>query len=165
MMPVIRIGEDVFRGLQSLAQPFTDTPETVIRRLLEEKGVLPTLIEATERGSKTEKLVRAPNPTRQPIYEQFVLHLLATQFNGKGHKHEVTKAVEAMMRSRGFLGASDMQRVSSGETRAENTIAWARNALKDRGLISRTSRRGLWELTPKGLKEGLATIPPSKPEA
>jgi Mrr N-terminal domain len=90
----------------------------------------------------------------QATYEKFLLQVLATRFKGKGDKHEVTKAVLALMQSRGTLGAADLERVSTGETRAENTIAWGRNALKERGLISRTSPRGTWKLTPKGLKEG-----------
>ena len=36
--------------------------------------------------------------------------------------------------------------VATGETRAENAIAWGRNALKERGLLSRASPRGVWEL-------------------
>jgi restriction endonuclease Mrr len=50
----------------------------------------------------------------------------------------------------GHIGAADQELVSTGETKAENTITWARNALKSRGHISRTSPRGIWELTPEG---------------
>ena len=39
-MPTIRIDHDVFEGLQKLAQPFVDSPSMVIRRLLENQGVL-----------------------------------------------------------------------------------------------------------------------------
>jgi Mrr N-terminal domain len=92
--------------------------------------------------------------TPQATYEQILLQVLATRLKGKGDKHEITKAVLALMQSRGMLSPADLERVSTGETRAENTIAWGRNALKERGLISRTSPRGTWELTPKGLKEG-----------
>jgi hypothetical protein len=57
--------------------------------------------------------------------------------------------------SREPLSPADLERVKTGETKAENTIAWGRNALKERGLISLSSSRGTWELTTKGLKEGL----------
>ena len=50
----------------------------------------------------------------------------------------------------GHIGAADQELVSTGETKAENTITWARNALKQRGYISRAARRGIWELTPEG---------------
>ncbi len=47
----------------------------------------------------------------------------------------------------------DFEEVSTGEARAENTIAWGRNALKERGLIKRTSPRGIWELTEDGIEK------------
>ena len=39
-MPTIRVDQDVFEGLQQLAKPFVDSPSMVIRRLLEDRGVL-----------------------------------------------------------------------------------------------------------------------------
>ena len=39
-MPTIRIENEVFEGLKKLAEPFVDTPNAVIRRLLIEKGLL-----------------------------------------------------------------------------------------------------------------------------
>jgi hypothetical protein len=164
VMPTIRLDDDVFNGLKSLAEPFTDTPNSVIRRLLEDRGALakrqlpdvgrPALDEATAVDAAASPRSRAVGLTPQATYEKFLLQALATRFKGKGDKHEVTKAVLALMRSRGMLSPPDLERVSTGEIRAENTVAWGRNALKERGLISRTSPRGTWELTPKGLKEG-----------
>ena len=158
MMPTIRIEDDVFQGLQAIAVPFTDTPSSVIRRLLEERGVLPTpathktVPHESARTVEGEKS-RSSSLTPQPIYETFLLHVLATMFSGRGEKHEVTKAVIDMMTSRGFIGPAELERVSTGETKAENTVAWGRNALKERGFISRLSPRGTWELTPQGIEE------------
>lgn len=163
-MPTIRLDNDVFNGLKSLAEPFTDTPNSVIRRLLEDRGVLAkphlaevgrqVLDEVMVEGHAASPRSRVAGLTPQATYEKFLLQVLATRFKGKGDKHEVTKAVLALMQSRGTLGPADLERVTTGETKAENTIAWGRNALKERGLIGRTSPRGTWELTPKGLKEG-----------
>jgi len=88
------------------------------------------------------------------MYEKYLLHVLATHFHGRGGKNEVTKAVIALVQSREPLTPADLKRVSTGETRAENSIAWGRNVLKERGLISLSSPRGTWELTEKGLREG-----------
>jgi len=63
----------------------------------------------------------------------------------------------------GHIGPADQEIVSTGETKAENTIAWARNALKDRGHISRISPRGIWELTAEG-KDAASNITLPKPE-
>jgi len=43
-------------------------------------------------------------------------------------------------------------------------MAWARNMLKDRGLIHDDSKRGIWELTTEGIEKakqyGTTQIPP-----
>jgi hypothetical protein len=163
-MPTIRLDDDVFDGLKSLAEPFTDTPNTVIRRLLVERGILvdeapkatrPTRsVAAPEAKATTAGPQKAASLVPQATYEKFLLHVLATRFNGRGDKGEVTKAVLREMTSRKMLSEADHVYVSSGETRAANTIAWGRNALKDRGLISQASPRGTWELTEEGMNEG-----------
>jgi hypothetical protein len=144
-MPTIRVDQDVFEGLQQLAKPFVDSPGRVIRRLLEERGVLRAAAKAPGR-------VRlAPDAlTPQTVYEDYLLYVLAKDFGGQGHKRDVTHAIVKRMMKDGFIGAADQELVSTGETKAENTITWARNALKDRGHISRTSPRGIWELTAEG---------------
>ena len=144
-MPTIRIEDDVLAGLKSLAEPFVDTPSSVIRRLLEEKGAL-------KRG---QAAAREPARSRgdltpQTAYEEFLLFVLEEKFDGRADKRTVTQEVLARMSKRGFVTSADLEFVSTGETKAENMIAWARNALKDRGLISRQSPRGVWELTPAG---------------
>jgi hypothetical protein len=144
-MPTIRIDDDVFAGLQQLAKPFVDSPNMVIRRLLEERGVL-------RAAAKAPKSVRlAPDAlTPQAVYEDYLLYVLAKEFDGQGHKRDVTHAIVKRMMKDGFIGAADQELVSTGETKAENTITWARNALKQRGQINRASRRGMWELTAAG---------------
>lgn len=144
-MPTIRIDQDVFEGLQKLAQPFVDSPSMVIRRVLEERGVL----RAATKAPKSMRL--SPDAlTPQAIYEDYLLYVLAKDFEGQGHKRDVTHAIVKRMMKDGFISAADQELVSTGETKAENTITWARNALKDRGLISRISPRGIWELTAEG---------------
>jgi len=143
-MPTIRLDQDVFEGLQKLAQPFVDSPSMVIRRLLENQGVLKKL-----------PVKSAPPPaanalTPQAAYESYLLLVLLKEFDGRGHKRDVTHAIVKRMMKDGYIGAADQELVSTGETKAENTITWARNALKQRGYIDRTARRGMWQLTPGG---------------
>ena len=144
-MPTIRVEQDVFEGLQQLAKPFVDSPSMVIRRLLEERGVL-------RAAAKAPKSVRlAPDAlTPQAMYEDYLLYVLAKDFDGQGHKRDVTHAIVKRMMKDGHIGAADQELVSTGETKAENTITWARNALKQRGYISRAASRGTWELTLEG---------------
>jgi len=144
-MPTIRLEQDVFEGLQKLAKPFVDSPSMVIRRLLEERGIL------NKAAVAQKNTRRAPDAlTPQLIYEKYLLLILDREFNGQGHKRDVTHAIVKRMMKDGHIGAADQELVSTGETKAENTITWARNALKQRGYIDRASRRGMWELTPEG---------------
>ncbi len=144
-MPTIRLEQDVFEGLQKLAKPFVDSPSMVVRRLLEERGVLSKVPEAA-RGARA-----APDAlTPQATYEKYLLLILLKEFDGQGHKRDVTHAIVKRMMKDGHIGAADQELVSTGETKGENTITWARNALKQRGYISRAARRGIWELTAEG---------------
>jgi len=160
-MPTIRIDSDVFERLQALAEPFIDTPNSVIRRLLDKssgtftpqasnpsmpKSVIGSPL-AVPKGAAGKKFALTP----QPIYETFLLYALATKFNGAGHKQDVTKVVLELMKSNGYINDADLETVSTGESKAANTVSWGRNALKDDGLISRNSQKGVWELTQEGL--------------
>jgi len=155
-MPTVRLDSDVFQGLQQLAKPFVDTPSMVIRRLLEAQGVL-----------KKAPAKPAPPPapdalTPQSVYERYLLLVLLKEFDGSGHKRDVTHAIVKRMMKDGFIGAADQELVSTGETKAENTITWARNALKQRGYINRAARRGIWDLTAEG-KQSAAEVVLPKP--
>lgn len=166
-MPTIRVDEDVFEGLKKLAEPFVDTPNSVIRALLQAKGVLskpeqpqPGVIE-NERGH--EDKAQSSSLTPQSTYEQFLLYVLAQSSTGSASKADATRRVMELMKQRGFIGPAELERVSTGETKAENTIAWGRNALKERGLISRNSPKGTWQLTTEGINRGKAIrLPDSK---
>lgn len=164
-MPTIRIDDDVLNGLKTLAEPFVDTPNSVIRTLLQERGVLPKQGAAAppahgEPESKAERSRESPikhstnGLTPQSVYELFLLHVLAEKSSGSASKREATQRVVHLMKSYGFIGPTDLSRVSTGETKAENTIAWGRNALKERGLIRRDSPHGVWELTEEGIQRG-----------
>ena len=157
-MPTIRVEQEVFEGLQKLAKPFVDSPSMVIRRLLEDRGVLTK--NAQSASPKPATVVAANALTPQPVYEKYLLYILAREFNGQGHKRDVTHAIVKRMMKDGHIGAADQELVSTGETKAENTITWARNALKQRGYISRAARRGTWELTTEGKSAASKVVPP-----
>jgi len=157
-MPTIRIEQDVFDSLKKLAEPFVDTPNAVIRRLLTEKGILEPVPPRARPVPAPVAKERAltPDLTPQSVYEQFLLVTLAQDFDGRGDKRGVTQAVIERMVKQGFIAPADLELVATGETRAENTITWGRNALKNRGLIARGSQRGIWELTEEGRESAMA---------
>ena len=144
-MPTIRIEQDVFEGLQKLAKPFVDTPSMVIRGLLEERGVV-------SKKAEQQKSPRLASDalTPQATYEKYLLLVLLKEFDGSGHKRDVTHAIVKRMMKDGHIGGADQELVSTGETKAENTITWARNTLKSRGYIDRAAPRGIWALTEAG---------------
>jgi len=151
-MPTVRLDQDVYEGLQKLAEPFVDSPSAVVRRLLEERGVLarPAAAAPRRRGAL------AP----QALYEAYLLHVLLREFEGRAHKRDATHAVVRRMLKDGHIGAAEQELVATGETKAENTLTWARNALKTRGWIDRAAPRGIWQLTEAGRRAAADAPPP-----
>jgi len=160
-MPTIRVDPEVFEGLQKLAQPFVDSPGSVIRRLLEDRGVLARRAATDARATAA---AQAPDSglTPQPVFEAYLLWVLLRQPGGRAHKRDATHEVVKRMMHDGHIGAADQELVSTGETKAENTISWARNALKDRGYLSRAARRGIWELTAEGVEAAKQVVLPPR---
>jgi hypothetical protein len=143
-MPTVRIDDEVFEALKKLAEPLVDTPNSVLRRLLDLKDKRAPTPKPAPIKSQREQ-------TPQSVYEENLLAVLAAApFNGRGNKKDVTLAVVERMMKRGLIPPSDLEFVATGETKAENKISWGRNLLKNRGLIRGDAPRGIWELTPEG---------------
>lgn len=148
-MPTVRIDDEVFEALKRLAEPLVDTPNAVIRRLLEAQRALKKKPSKPAPKALAPKADRAQTP--QSVYEENLLEVLAgPPFNGRGNKKDVTLAVVARMMKRGLIPPGDLEFVATGETKAENKISWGRNLLKNRGLIRGDAPRGIWELTVEG---------------
>jgi predicted CopG family antitoxin len=166
MTKEIEVDDDVLEGLKMLAEPFVDTPNTVIKRLLEEKGILKGqggLISEAQRYTEQHKTIERTRAKRgevtpQSTYEEWLLETLWADFKGHAPKAEVTEIIIAKMEEAEILKEIDYETVSSGETRAANTIAWARNKLKEDGLIKNDSPRGIWELTEQGIEEAIELL-------
>lgn len=161
-MPTVRIDGEVFEALKKLAEPLVDTPNSVVRRLLEDKGLLKKETPASRAAPKPDSDLE---PTPQAVYEEFLLKVLDEHFKGRGNKRSVTLAIVERMQKQKLLRAADLELVATGETRAENAIAWGRNALKDRGYLERNSPRGIWELTAEGKAAAKRTQLPSRKPA
>jgi hypothetical protein len=74
MSPVIRISDGTYEGLQSLAEPFTDTPDSTIARLLafyrQHKGTEITSSETSQDVEVLEKSTRVPESLGPGIEER-----------------------------------------------------------------------------------------------
>jgi len=82
--------------------------------------------------------------------EAFRLPILAAleELGGQARKGDVVRLVEG--RVGGRLNDYDHQQLKNGQVRWENTVAWSRQRLKDRGLLAADSPRGVWEITDAG---------------
>jgi hypothetical protein len=105
MMPVIRVPESTYRRLQSIAEPFIDTPVTVIERLIDEHEAHHQLAQTDKNSDDVEIHVLGPDTPhdlrhtrvlrarigareiRKPRWNKLVhdMHRLAMQ---KGHSLE-----------------------------------------------------------------------------
>ena len=149
-MPVIRVSDAVYRELQRRAQPFVDTPDTVLARLL---GV---------GGGQTRDVGLRPGRARKPSgdttprseYRLPILRALE-RLGGQGPAREVLRLVEDRMRT--SLTPADREMLPSGQRERwrENAEFERLEMVKD-GLLASGSPRGIWEITEAG-REYLAS--------
>jgi hypothetical protein len=136
MMPIIRIDNDVWAYLKRKAEPFEDTPNSVLRRLFR----------LERRGRKGRRIPRGSR-TPQDVYRVPILKALI-ELGGKGKVDQVLNRVEKRLAN--TLKPVDMEKISSGMIRWRNSAMWERKGMVDEGLLSHDSPRGVWEITPQG---------------
>lgn len=175
-MPNIRVDEDVYDFLKGRAEPFTDTPNSVLRRILGLDGEVARDAEGTEpatepqlgpaRGSATgsrrrkgkkqqarrgkkAKRTRAPSGLLLPLEDYFdtIIDVLRDQ-GGQAAARDVIAAVGDRLSDR--LTSADKEPIESGLIRWQNRVQFARHRLVEAGRISKTSPRGVWALSPNG---------------
>src|SRR5437660_477516 len=131
-MKVIRIDEDVWAGLQKKAQPFEDTPNSVLRRLLglDRANGKKRVAKSLPRGVRT-----AESEFRDPLLR--VLH----EAGGSARTSEALDRVGDLMGDR--LNDADRRVTKSGAIRWRNTTQWARDAMVREGLLKDNSPRGV----------------------
>jgi hypothetical protein len=172
MAPRIDVDDDVYEKLKTVAQPFVDTPNTVLRRLLGLPGnnqgsEMPTQRAATrpvgasrpaQRSRQSRHSAsssgkrgreRAPAGSILPE-EEYELPLLRTlvEAGGKGPSKDIIEAVGEKLGGR--LTPLDRERLKSGGVRWENRIQFVRLRLLDRGLMLKDTPRGVWAITEDG---------------
>jgi hypothetical protein len=154
----IEIDDEVFAVLKHHAQPFVDTPNTVLRRLLGVDRV---------EGSPKEPAGKVEGPPKEPAgkageharraapgtllpereYELPILQYL-DESGGRAPSREVVQAVGAALADR--LTELDRQELTAGDVRWENRVAFVRLRLVERGELLRGSPRGTWEISDQG---------------
>jgi hypothetical protein len=147
-MPTIILTNETYRRLLQRVLSFDDQPEDVIVRLLDEAdgGSGSQTLAA---GRRRESPTRAAPGSVAPIKAYWIpiLKVLAAR-DGAAHSNEVVDALEAEMAE--IFTEHDRLPLQSGETRWRNRARFARLRMKEAGLLSDSSDRGIWEMTPDG---------------
>ena len=171
MSPTIRIDSEVLDKLKEHAEPFVDTPNSVLRSIL---GLAPGgesgEIEdgapaaqpsrrarvATRGGSSRPRRRRSRAPrakagTTLPDaeYEVPILEILRDN-GGRAPTREVIGALGERLDGR--LSDADREPLSSGEIRWRNRAQFARLNLIEQGDMAKGSPRGVWEISEQGLE-------------
>jgi hypothetical protein len=170
LSPNIRIDDDVYGFLQKRAQPFVDSPNAVLRRLLSLDGAAeprtqgpitltaPAQADRKRRESVTKSSARRRTRRRSVRVSpgvllpegEYVIPLLASlaELGGTAPAREVIKAVGEKLS--GTLTVADRESLASGAVRWENRVQFVRLRLVNEGLLERVSPRGTWTLSQEG---------------
>lgn len=172
MSPSIDLDEDIYQYLKSQAEPFTDTPNSVLRRLLqldeasEAESQRPASnghasrreagTRAKKRGGtrKSSGRTRAPSGTLLPEqrYELPLLRALI-EAGGEAPYREVLESVGRAL-SDEFMPA-DHETLTSGSVRWHSRLQFVRLRLVERGEMDREAPRGIWRITEAGRQAAL----------
>ncbi len=148
-MPEIKISSLVYRRLLRRSVSFEDTPNDVLARLLDQAEG--TADSSRDGGASAFPRAEAPAPPGSilPVGDYW-LPILSTiaEAGGSAHANDVIDALEERMGD--ALKDRDRETLRNGEVRWRNRARFARLRMKERGLLSDTSQRGIWEITPDG---------------
>ena len=156
-MPVIRITQRTWERLKKHATPLVHTANDVVEMALEaldgqvrKRG---TRVHAREFRSAKKKSSRPKAATRPLPRKQFRASLLDALFRqgGRAYSREIREIMEQTLAP--VLGDADYELVSNGQPRWWNSICSMRNQLIADGLLRDDSKRGIWELSKKGLRQ------------
>jgi hypothetical protein len=143
-MPTIRVDEDVYEHLKREAEPFVDTPNSVLRRVLE-LDALPEA-EAEQDETRADRM-RPGDLLDRKVYDLRILKVLDSM-GGSGYAPDVVEAVGKLVETQ--LTPNDWLKSKSRVVRWKNRVAWRRFNLVQMGLLERKSPRGTWEISDEG---------------
>lgn len=172
MAPNIRVDQEVYDFLKGRAEPFADTPNSVLRRLLNLDGA--AMEAETGQGKRAGGRTRRPQTGRQRRTSvspsrrrsrgraprtpagvllpegEYVVPLLSAlaERGGSAPVRDVLEAVGQALD--GKLTPVDNERNTSGTIRWRNRAQFVRLRLVEEGLMAKDSPRGVWSLTDSG---------------
>ena len=143
------LDDEVYEKLKTFARPLEDTPNSVVKRLME---VAETFIEPPRGSQETGEPARPPRlrlrssqRTPQSAFRPPILEALE-EMGGTGAVSEVLDRVREKMKAR--LTDFDFTAIRTGEERWRVYARWERKNMVLEGLL--TGPHGFWQLTEKG---------------
>lgn len=172
----INVDDEVFGVLKAKAEPFVDTPNSVLRRLL---GIDPAGPNAVTVAARSACGAVAPKPTRatskkarpkdkakssgrtppkrmraargtllpEDRYEAPLLRALVDA-GGQAPYRDIVDAVGRELKA--DLLPADFETLDSGTIRWQSRLQFVRLRLKDRGYLAKDTPRGIWGITDAG---------------
>jgi len=170
MSPQVELDSDILDYLKSQAEPFVDTPSSVLRRLLDlaepngqsvaspaESLTAPARARLKKTKGRSSNASdrrgggrsRAPSGTLLPEkeYERPLLRALVA-LNGEAPYRDVREAVGREIKDR--LMPADSKMLASGSIRWHSRLQFVRLRLIERGEMDRDAPRGIWRITDEG---------------
>jgi hypothetical protein len=161
----ISIDEEVLTLLKTNAEPFVDTPNSVLRRLLglpaATNGRIPdtvdpegTALRPEPRKQRRRRTRRSEVKRAQPgttlADDEYVIPILTIldEHGGRAPTREVLDELGERLADQ--LMSADHQALASGDIRWRNRAQFVRLRLIERGDMASGSPRGLWEITDRG---------------
>ncbi len=146
-MPKVELSLPIYQRLLRRAESFDDTAEDVIGRLLDEAG--DAIDTDRDDGALMQNRAPAPPGSLLPVgaYWLPILGILV-EAGGSAAANDVIDALEERMGSE--FKDRDRETLRNGEVRWRNRARFARLRMKERGLLSKASPRGVWEVTERG---------------
>jgi hypothetical protein len=178
-VPSIDVDNEVYKELQVQAEPFVDTPNTVLRRLLDLDVIEASALDegggagakapspadvaarrasasraprARARKAKAKESTRTRAPSGALLPEdRYELPLLVAlaERGGKGSSRDVIASVGEQLKE--DLMPMDKEALKSGGIRWQSRVQFVRLRLIERGLVAKDTPRGTWGLTDAGM--------------
>jgi hypothetical protein len=146
MVPKIELSDPAYRRLLRQSTSFADSAEDVVLRLLD----LAEHSESIQPHQPNQRQISRATPGSilpEREYWRPILGIIA-EAGGSAAANDVIEVLGERMKD--AFKARDLDLLKMGEVRWRNRARFARLRMREQGLLSQTSHRGLWEITDAG---------------
>ena len=147
-MPVIRISEETMGRLKAWAKPLEDTAESAFAKVLDVAERNRATSGTPAAGRRPRQRRRARDSLSQKAFRRPLLEVLY-EAGGKAPVDKLRLTMKERMAS--SLLPGDFETGSTGEPHWWKATCRARNKLRKEGYLRDDSKRGVWELSGKGV--------------